>query len=185
MPKYDEPIGVPEGSHFESYDSFDQMQAALSKADEAAFARITDWQRNLKPGQHWVRVVDMSGEPLVIFGKYLTDDETYSWAKGKTDAESLAELRDEKELTEANRKHGYYFCNSYSLWEPRGELGDVHASTIHAKLTEDQFKQAEEARWDLGALIRQTVPWAHAFVRGQVKDGVIDDLFVPALGERV
>ena len=67
------------------------------------------------------------------------------------DDEELAEIL---ASVKANHERGYYFGNWYSPAEPKGELGDTHASQLVAKLTPEQFEQGLAALRE-----RRYVPW--------------------------
>lgn len=108
---------------FESFDTFDEMLAAIDKARVAADSRVLPWQSEIKPGDYFVQ-----GTPygFLIFGQVLeADDAFYKSDEGKH----------------------YRLCQCYSVACPEGEMGDVHVSVIGMVINETVFKRFEAKGW--------------------------------------
>ena len=105
--------------HIEFFDSFEDMMKAEERARNAADARTQDWQKEIKVGDYFVTD---SGYGFPIFGVVL----------------------------EGYKKHhlkNYRFCECYSIGCPEGEKGDVHVSTMLAKITKEAFEVYHEKGW--------------------------------------
>ncbi len=98
---------------FRSYDSFEEMMEAETKAQKEAAKRTKDWQKGIKKCDHFI---SDSGYGFPIFGEVLDD------------------YRSEDPAMQY-----YRLCDCYSVACPEGEKGDVHISTISALISEDIF----------------------------------------------
>ena len=101
----------------DSDDMFEQMR----RDQEAADACVKPWQATIKAGEFVVRDSDRG---FAIYSEILPDPEE----------------------REPHLQH-YRFTRSYSIACPNGELGDLHVSTIERKLTEEEFRAAEDREW--------------------------------------
>jgi hypothetical protein len=104
-----------------SFDSLDDMFEHMGQDMREADARVEPWQTRLKPGGYFMRE---SQHGFTIYGKILDEDEPR--AKG-------LEL--------------YRFCRAYSVACPRGELGDIHVSTIEQLISRGQFEATRRSGW--------------------------------------
>ncbi len=102
------------------FDSLEDAFDAIERARKAADARTKDWQKQIKKGDYFI--CD-SGYGFPIFGKV------------------LREYKDE-------RMSNYRFCECYSIACPYGERGDVHVSTILARLDRETFEKFKERGWE-------------------------------------
>lgn len=106
----------------QSFDSFDEMMEQMRRDQEAADSRVMPWQADIKPGDYFRKP---SGHEFSIYGEVLPEDES----------------------REPALRH-YRFCKCYSIACVRGEMGDVHVSTIEALLTRDEFEDARRRAWN-------------------------------------
>jgi len=102
---------------FTAYDSFEEMMDDLSKAMDAADARVKPWQTAIQKGHHFWHPTDY-GFP--IFGQVLEDG-----------------------YKEEHLKH-YRFCFCFSEACPEGEKGDVHISVIGGLISKECFEAIYE-----------------------------------------
>jgi hypothetical protein len=93
-----------------SFGSFDEMMDAMQKDHEQASANIQGWQRNLIPGDCFVR----RAYGIDIWGKVIAQDD-------------------------ADLDADYRFCFCFSVACQSGEFGDVHISTVVERKTEQEF----------------------------------------------
>lgn len=105
----------------QSFDSFDEMMEQMRRDQEAADARVEQWQTEIKAGDYFRKP---SGYGFPIYGEVLPDEEKREPA-----------LR------------YYLFCQCYSIACVRGEMGDVHASTIERLLSRQEFDDARKRGW--------------------------------------
>lgn len=113
-----------------SFDTVEEMFEAVAQLNaEAAEMPVEQWQKDLKPGDCFLRVYNI-GEPvpLNIYGEVIdvTDPE---------DAE-LMESRPDLRM-----------CKCYSQLCPEGELGTVFIVAMTQPLTREQFEAARLSRW--------------------------------------
>lgn len=108
---------------FQSFDSYEDMMAAIDEARMTADGRVKPWQAAIRPGDHFVQGTEYG---FLIFGEVLnTDDEFYKSEEGKN----------------------YRFCKCYSIACPDGEMGDVHVSVIGLVIKEDVFRRFRDKGW--------------------------------------
>lgn len=123
------------------FNSIDEMLSYMQARGEEADSRVEAWQ-SVKPGDYFIRLVEMGGDEVIIYGKVL--DPIQEEINAGADEDEVAyqrELRDEPHM-----KH-YRFARCYSELCPEGEYGDVHISTIALVITEGVFKSAQDAGW--------------------------------------
>ncbi len=96
----------------EFFDSFEEMMEAERQARKNADSRVLDWQKQLKPGDCFVKPTEYG---FNVYGVV---------------------LRAYKE----DYLQNYRYCNCYSQAVPYGERGDVHVSTIGAVLSREDFE---------------------------------------------
>lgn len=105
---------------FDDFENLEDMFEALRRDQESADARVQPWQAETRAGDYVVRL--SAGIP--VYSEILPDPENRP-----------AEL------------HNYRFTRSYSIACPRGELGDLHVSTIERKLSKREFLEAMGRGW--------------------------------------
>ena len=101
--------------HIQFFDSFEEMMEAEKQAKEAADSRTLDWQKQLKPGDCFVKPTEYG---FNVYGVV---------------------LREYKE----DYLQNYRYCNCYSIACPDGERGDVHLSTVGAVLSREEFEEVK------------------------------------------
>lgn len=99
----------------EFFDTLEDMFAAEEANQKAASKMVKDWQRELKPGDCFIR----SACGVVIYSEVIESE----YAE---DAEMYAD-------------GDYRFCRAYSRHCPHGEYGDVHISTAVKVITREEF----------------------------------------------
>ena len=105
----------------EGFDSFEEMMDSMRRDQNAAETRVQSWQAAIQPGDYFR---SPSGYGFSVYGEVLPEEEP----------------------REPDLIH-YRFCKCYSIACARGEIGDVHVSTIERLLTQDEFKAAEAREW--------------------------------------
>lgn len=126
---------------FRSYGSLDEMLDSMRKDQEAAEGRVASWQNDLKPGDLFVR----SAEGVAIYCEVL--DPALPADKGQYSQEHLDDLRESAAWYNEPHMKPFRFCRAFSVYCPRGELGDVHISTASAKITPEHFENAKARGW--------------------------------------
>jgi hypothetical protein len=107
---------------FQSFDSAEEMFAAIAQSNAAADAQVQPWQRDLAPGDFF----------LTAYFDVLIYNEV---------------LEDKPEPGETPLRPGMRVIRAYSQLEDRGELGYAHVSTALRKLSQAQFEKARELGW--------------------------------------
>lgn len=126
---------------FRSYSSIDEMLDSMRKDQEAAEGRNAPWQYALKPGDLFVR----SAGGVAIYCEVL--DPALPVDKGQHSQEDLDELKESAAWYNEPHMKAFRFCRAFSVYCPRGELGDVHVSTASAKITPEHFESAKARGW--------------------------------------
>lgn len=98
--------------YVQSFDSLEDMYAAMAAAEEAANEQVTEAQAALRDATDQdVFWIGPNGGELIVYGH------TPALVNPTEDALEL-------------RKRGYLTGMAYSLWEPEGEGGDTHVSRV-------------------------------------------------------
>ena len=113
-----------------TYSSIDDMIADIQADGKAADARVEQWQTELADGDCFMRIVDAWGETVTIYCEIVP-----------------LEYEEDRLLHADPHMKNYRFCRCFSRMCPDGELGDVHISTISAKLSRKAFEEAQAAGW--------------------------------------
>lgn len=121
--------------HYESFDSFEEMQAYMRRKEEEANANVHPRQQDIDWGTYWVRLAPDLG--LAVFGYVNTDAEIRALGE---DRETMVMLRDA-------HARGYRYGKAYSVLEPEGEWGSTHIANAWP-ITRAQFMQAKMAHWN-------------------------------------
>lgn len=150
-----------------SFDSIEQMYAAMNEAETKANAALLPDQRAIRDATndrvYWFRPAPEYG--CVIFGDtssladLLAKERRYlpalDFSDGQCDldpekAQERAEARSEWSYTEIEvprrRTRGYLTGDCYSVIEPSGEWGDTHVANVW-RLSAEGFAEAREANW--------------------------------------
>jgi hypothetical protein len=139
--------------YFASDDEFLEYYRRLE--EDVRHAGTTE-QRQITYGDHWA-----SWRPdfdLWIFGRVSTREELEEGAsRAGADAD---EVRYERELETRSFANGYRFGWAYSIACADGEMGSTHVSWICAKLTPEQFDEAQNAGWSVQQLVADGRRWA-------------------------
>lgn len=145
---------------FQAFDSFEEMQAEMSRQEAAAMADMGEHQRALLGRRkfHWVR--PYAEMDIFIFGAYDFDD----WVANEKrlwDDEDGPFSEHQAQMERNNLERGYLSGRAYSTLEPDGELGDTHVSSVH-EISEAAFEEARAIGWRISPEVRTTAPtlWA-------------------------
>jgi len=132
-------------THFESFDSIDEMFAYMAKAEAQGNSSLTDEQRSLTWGSHWFRPLD----DFVIFGYCFTREEALERETAASPQEEIDAGWPEHAIEEMAERleRGYLFGEAWSKPFPQGELGDTHRASAWP-ITAEQFETARVAGWD-------------------------------------
>lgn len=147
-------------TRFESFDSFEQMQAAMGKHHDAAMAGMGAHQRRLLGMRkfHWVRPYEELG--CFIFGAYDLDD-WIAEERRLAAADPEDSYVDVARIEHNNMDRGYKSGRAYSIIEPTGELGDTHCSTMY-QISARAFLEAQIVGWVVDAETRLKAPVLYA-----------------------
>jgi len=116
------------------FESTEEMIEAIRRSTEAADADVVPWQKELKPGDKFFRIV----EDVAIYGEIL---DPMASVEDEEEKEYLQELYSEEHMA------NYRFAKCYSVVCPQGEMGDVHVSTVYMVLTDTIFEQFRRMEW--------------------------------------
>ena len=162
---------------FRSYDSADEMMADMTRMEDIANQGLTPAQLEVARGDYWI-----SYHPnidLWIFGQSMTREQAYagSIAAGASPEEAEYE---QKDLDEAYER-GYIFGRAHSVACPDGELGDTHRASMLGKLSEIEFRLAQDRLWDIDEIFDAS-PSLRAKIRGYVSQKPAAPPQAPDLG---
>lgn len=134
-------------TEFHSYDSIEEMFAALGEAEDRANENVTEAQKSIGYGDYWVKTAHVGGgEYLTIYGYNWTRDEIVQGEIGAGSDVEAGELDYTMKVLDDSHSRGYRFGTAFSHWEPDGEVGDTHISTM-TKITKEQFELARDLKW--------------------------------------
>lgn len=113
-----------------SFNSVEEMFEAVAQLNEDAAAMpVEQWQKDLKPGDCFLRVYYVGeGHPLNIYGEVI--DSQY-----EEDRELMASRPDLR------------LCRCFSKMCPEGELGSVFICSMTTPLTRAEFDAARLKGW--------------------------------------
>jgi hypothetical protein len=127
-----------------SFENIDDLFAAEEAARQRADSTVQGHQ-DLAPGDFFVREC----EGIRIYGEIL--DAATHLLKGRVvldlDDEEIEEYNDAMDLYQAQHMRFYRFTRSFSRVCPKGELGDIHLSSVGCKITAEEFQAARDAGW--------------------------------------
>lgn len=111
------------------YDTAEQMFEAERKAQERlAEIQPTDWQEEMKPGDCFVRLMDMGGVPLDVYGEVI-------------------DIKDEEDAALMRSRPDLRTCRCFSKLCPEGELGTVFIISMSHKIPREMFESAKSRGW--------------------------------------
>lgn len=134
----------------ESFDSFEDAQAAIEARVQAALEMIHDFQRPLQDGskRYFVKLHAFGpGDVLLIAGWTYDVVEHSAMLAAKYPEDVPSASQQELEMRE-NLARGFALCQAFSAWEPDGETGDGHVATM-LEITEAQYEVLREEGYDL------------------------------------
>ena len=124
-------------------DLYEQSQRERKWAD----AHIKDWQRSVRTGSFVLRLAEVDGKLLLIYGEIIDRVETERPHYDLDDPMQAAEF------DHIERKFGPEWLRSfrYGRWySPKvveGEFGSAHIATLTAEITGSEFQAAREQGW--------------------------------------
>jgi hypothetical protein len=132
----------------------------------AALAALLPAQRELLDGRAFCWFSYNGTIELAVFGE--SDSVEESQRKEK----ALSGPEDGPGFDYAEgRTRGYAFSTSYSTWDTRGELGDVHLLEL-VPIERSAFESARECGWDMSTLV-QTYPAVFGYVTSVWNEAVV------------
>jgi hypothetical protein len=127
-------------SEIRGFDNIDDMMAFMRQQEAQANARVTPDQAEIGYGDFWMRPY----EDIVVWGYVPTEAEVEAAEGGEgADPEELEYTM--STLRDAYAR-GYRYGRAYSPWEPEGEWGSTHISSME-KVTEYEFESAKDHGW--------------------------------------
>jgi len=113
------------------------------RAREAADQKVQPRQAALKVGDFFVR----QAHGLTVYSEVL--DAAALILDGRAVEDLTEEEREEYEGVRDSYKEmeNYRFTRSYSRVCPKGELGDVHVSTVSRVISREEFRAAQKNEW--------------------------------------
>jgi hypothetical protein len=121
-----------------TFDNLDEFFEQIEESRQTADSHVEPWQTELKPGDHFVRLINEGGI-FAIYGEII---------------EPEFDEDEENFYLEPHMAH-YRFSRCFSVMCPQGELGDTHVSTIGQKLSPTQFNLAREMGWPSDVRLRK------------------------------
>lgn len=122
---------------FRSYDNMDDAFAEMAANEQRANAEASPAQNAITYGDYWMRPYAEMGEFVLIFGRVHTREEVAAVEEPETMA-----------VLDNAFARGYRFGQAWSVWEPRGELGDTHVSVM-CPISQELFEAARAQDWNL------------------------------------
>jgi hypothetical protein len=123
---------------------FDDFLAQEALARGEADSRVKEAQI-LGVGDYFLR----EAHGIRIYGEIL--DAAALLLNGREEADldedELAEYKDTQESYKEPGLRFYRFTRCFSHMCPRGEMSDIHLSTVTRKLTQEEFLAAKKAGW--------------------------------------
>lgn len=129
--------------YIETYDTPEEMRAALQQMREDAKAGLHPEQRRLTYGDTWVEFADV-GERLINFGRISTLAEIAA-------DEPIAEAAETCATVAADLDDGVMYGKTWSRQIPDGEWGTTHKASVWPIETR-LFLAARIAGWDVNEL---------------------------------
>lgn len=145
--------------------SWEDLMKFEADNQAAALAALLPVQRELLDGRAFCWF-NYNGElGLAVFG------ESDSVEESQRKEAALSGPEDGEPFNYAEgRRRGFAFSMSYSAWEPRGELGDVHLATL-MPIERRAFEAARDCEWDMVTLAKK-YPQAYGYVVSAWNAGV-------------
>ena len=116
----------------QQFDSFEEVMAEISRQQRVADGHLLLWQEQIAPGDYAVLLDD----DVIVYAAILPLPADY-WPAPPPN---------------------YRFTQGFSVYEPAGEYGAIHAAGFSGVITGAQFERARERGW----------PGDHAGFRGIV-----------------
>jgi hypothetical protein len=127
--------------HLQSFDSEEEMFAAIEAAERSADARVTEWQTRIKIGDYVMSYNEE--EEFWIFSEIL---DPIAGERALCDMSSEEDREHIQQLEQAWAPGGPKRCRRwgkcYSVFCPDGELGELHISTVTAIIPKLVFEVA-------------------------------------------
>ena len=127
------------------YDSMEEMWADEDRNRKAADARVTLPQARMKVGDCYMRYE--SGFGLVVYGEVLDPCLPAAPYDKNVSPEEMEEYKEQGEIFDEPHMKYFRFCRCSSVIEPRGELGNVHCSTMDVPIPRHVFEVARRLDW--------------------------------------
>lgn len=138
-------------SSFVPFDSFEEAQQYMQRAEDAANAGLHEGQIALRDDltheRYWMQFTEYG---FIVYGHCFSDVKVRELTEKSYANEPTEENYAEDEIASSKdaRKRGYMFGKAWSAPYPEGELGSTHVSQV-IPISEAMFNAAREARWNL------------------------------------
>ena len=136
---------------FESFDSVEDMFAAMQANEEAANATLAPEQQALTWGSHFVNFIP--AQEIVVFGYCFTKEEAFQSEYDASPPEEREAGWPQETVNHlaSSLARGYLFGRCYSVIEPEGELGSTHKSQAWP-IAPGLFQLAQRVGWRIDRL---------------------------------
>jgi hypothetical protein len=130
------------------FDSHEDLAKALAEHNTKAMDGLHLAQRAIKPGDYWVRFVNLDVDPPVVeFGYVLTPTEIA--ASMLEDGQTWEETRDFVEERDRRLSElGMVYGTAASRFEPTPQLGETHVANVWP-IEERLYRWAETVDWNV------------------------------------
>lgn len=125
-----------------AFDDVEDVMTHLRQERDQADSQVQPWQAELKPGDHFIRLIPLEDGPVAVYGEVVEPD---------YDDEDGPNLYDQPHMKNVR------FTRCFSMMCPGGELGDTHVATMGRKLSKVQFNLAAKMGWPSDARVRKIV----------------------------
>lgn len=138
-------------AEFIPFDSFEQAQAFMQRAEDAANASLQQGQIDLRDDlaheRYWMQPTEYG---FIVYGHCFSEAKLRETTKAAYAKEPDEDDYSEDEIASSldARKRGYMFGKAWSSGYPEGELGSTHVSQV-IPISEEMFNCAREAGWNL------------------------------------
>jgi hypothetical protein len=119
------------GKRLQFFDTPEELLEAVAQSNaRMQAAPTTDWQQEMKPGDHFVRLMEVGGHDVDVYGEVL-------------------DIKDEEDAALLRSRPDLRMCMCYSKLCPDGEMGTVFISTMSYRISRDLFRVARAMGWPL------------------------------------
>lgn len=132
---------------------FEEMRRNKERADQ----QIEDWQRSIRPTAKVIRIAEMGGRHILIYGEIIDIVESERAHYNLNDPMEAAEFDYVERRYGEDWQRSFRFGRFYSPLCVEGEFGQIHLATITGVLTEAEFEAARNQGWPQDFTFARTV----------------------------